>query len=107
MPVKRISAKPRHNHPELVQALVEELRNPRKIAEEGIPDIREEEQAFGGRIHVEVIWDLWEGVGQDERGPIILDAYKEARGVEEMLKIAQARGLTIEENLRLRARAAS
>lgn len=70
----------------------------------GIPDIQEEEQRYGGWLAVTVLWDRWAGVPMEERGPIILDAYRQARGEEEMLKITLPVGLTIEENLRLRAR---
>lgn len=97
MPVHQKKAKPPHNHPELVVALAEELRNPKPQGGAGIPDIQEEVQTYGGRIHVLVLWDRWELVPQPERGPIILDAYREVRGEREMLNISQALGFTLEE----------
>jgi hypothetical protein len=100
MPVRKKVAKPPHNHPELVAALAEELRHPKERGGPGIPDIQEETQTFGGRIHVLVLWDKWEGVPHPERGPIILDAYREARGEREMLNISVATGFTIEEHRR-------
>ena len=97
MPVHKKAAKPPHNHPELVEALATELRNPTPDTGRGIPDVQEETQTYGGRVHVLVLWDRWEGVPQPERGPIILDAYREVRGEREMLNIGQAMGFTIEE----------
>jgi hypothetical protein len=88
MPVKTTAAKPYHNRPDLVAALAQELRKPSDKSGPGIPDIQEEVQIFGGRIHVRVLWDKWEGVPQPERGPIVLDAYREERGEREMLNIS-------------------
>jgi hypothetical protein len=105
MPVIKKSAKPPHEHPELVAALADELRNPHTKGGAGIPDITEESQTFGGRIHVLVLWDRWQGVPQAQRGPIILDAYRQVRGEREMLQISQPLGFTIEEWRRFQASA--
>lgn len=106
MPVKRERAKPPHSHPELVEALANELVANSPKPTRDIPDIREEEQTYGGRLHVTVLWEKWAGVPQSERGPIILDAYRTAKGELEMLKITLAQGFTIEEHRRWLSRRA-
>lgn len=106
MPVNRHVAKPIHTHPELVDELVAELNSPRPQGGVGIPDIHETEQTFGDRISVKVIWDKWRDVNQAERGPIILDAYRSAKGERMMVTITLALGFTVEENRRWLARTA-
>jgi hypothetical protein len=96
MPVNKKSARPPHSHPELVDELADEL-NKNRPAGPGIPSITEEEQTYGNRLHVMVIWDKWAGVDHEERGPIILDAYQRARGEADMLRITLVQGFTIEE----------
>lgn len=103
MPLNRQSAQPPHSHPELVDRLAQELRDPQPSGGAGIPDITEEMQTYGDRIHVRVIWDRWADVPHDERGPIILDAYGQVRGEAEMLRVTLASGFTIEEYRRYAA----
>lgn len=100
MPVKRTTARPAHTHPKLVEGLVSELRHPSDRSGAGIPDIMEEEQTFGDRLHVTVVWDRWQGVDHSQRGPVILDAYREVKGDAEMLRITLAQGFTMEEHRR-------
>jgi hypothetical protein len=102
MAIHRKKAKPAHNHPDLVTLLVKYL-DPKesKAKGEGIPEIYEIAQTYGNSMHVHVIWNQWEGVPHPERGPIILDAYAQARGDLEMLRIAIAQGFTPEEAKRL------
>jgi ferritin len=79
----------------LVKELTEALDEKNKdVKKEGFPHIIEEEQTYGNSMHVSVIWDKWENVGHNERGPIILDAYLKARGDQEMLRIALPMGFT-------------
>jgi hypothetical protein len=93
MPIEHRQARPPHEHPELVEALRNELSNETADG----PRIIEEEQTYGHRLHVTVIWDRWAGVPHPERGPIILDAYREVRGVQVMLLITQPQGFTNDE----------
>lgn len=102
MPRKRVAAKPPHSHPELVQPIVEELNRDSPEDRAGCPRIREEEQRVGGALHVAVIWEQWHGVPIEERGAIILDAYKQS-GVkeEDRRRITVVLGLTEEEAKRM------
>ena len=56
------------------------------------PQIVEEEQ-FGNRIHVKVIWDAWKDLPPEERGRAIMDAYEHVRP-EDAPRITIALGLT-------------
>ena len=94
MAYKRLPAPPAHNHPELVSELARRLAKPDDQRGPGIPDILEQELAYGQKLQVHVIWDRWEGIGADERGPIILDAYERARGLPAMLQVTSALGFT-------------
>lgn len=100
MAFQRKKAQPAYaeEHRWLVDALAEAVRkrDPDKRGE-GIPDILEVEQTLGDAFSVVVVWDAWKDVPRRERTPIILDAYKEARGELEMLKIMLAQGYTPEE----------
>ena len=102
MPIEHRKARPPHEHPELVEALRNELSNETVDG----PNIIEEEQTFGKRLRVTVIWERWAGVPHPERGPIILDAYRQAKGEREMLNITLAQGFTIEEHALWRSRRA-
>jgi hypothetical protein len=101
MPLIKTQPKPAHGHPELVNELARELRDPKPQGGTGVPDIYEERQTFGNHLNVRVVWDKWEGIPHAERGPIILDAYRKARDEVEMLNITLALGLTPDENRRL------
>ena len=63
------------------------------------PQIIEEEQ-FGSRIHVTVIWNAWKDLPPEERGRAIMDAYEHARPAD-VLRITIALGLTPAEATRL------
>ena len=63
------------------------------------PQIIEEEQ-FGNRIHVTVIWDAWSDLPPEERGRAIMDAYEHARP-DDVLRIIVALGLTPTEATRI------
>lgn len=95
MSIERIPPKPRHRHPELVQSLADAL-DPSRANDSGpgIPRIREIALSYGNALRIEVIWEKWEGVPHSERGPIILDAYQQKKGDQEMLRITNALGIT-------------
>lgn len=97
MAVIRTRAKPPHGRPDLVMELAKEIKANSQQRGAGIPDVYEEEQTFGSRLHVIVVWDRWTDVPHVERGPIILDAYREAKGEREMLRITLPLGMTPEE----------
>ena len=101
MAVARIPPRPAHNHPELVSALVKELQSQSDQHGPGIPDIMEQQLTYGEKLHVIVIWDRWMDVGHEERGPIILEAYRKAFDLQRMLQVTQAQGVTPEEAQRL------
>jgi hypothetical protein len=101
MAVARVAPRPAHNHPELVAELVRELKRSSAKRGPGIPDILEQELTYGNKLHVTVIWDRWEGIGHQERGPIILDAYLKAHDLSAMLQVTQALGVTPGEAKRL------
>ncbi len=100
MPIETRPARPAHQHPELVAELSAELGKPRPKGP-GIPQIIEQKLAYGNKMDVAVIWDKWADVGHEQRGPIILDAYREQRGDAAMLDIIRAMGFTPEEAKRL------
>ncbi|GIK15400.1 MAG: hypothetical protein BroJett003_03640 [Planctomycetota bacterium] len=98
---KRIPARPRHSHPELVNILAEELRKEGVSSTPEIPTIYEEELPYGAGLHVKVIWSRWGKVPLEERGAIILDAYEQAGMGQERKRILVAMGLTPDEAQRL------
>lgn len=96
MAIERRPAPPRHDRPDLVERLVDALDHP-KARGGDVPDIIEQEQAYGGKLIVWVIWTQWAVVGHDERTAIIFDAYQKGRGDTVMLSITLAQGFTPEE----------
>jgi hypothetical protein len=44
-------------------------------------------------MYVQVVWDEWDDVSNEERGRIIMDAYEQARP-DDLLRITMALGLT-------------
>lgn len=59
-----------------------------------VPYVIEERGLSSDHLHVSVIWDRWKDVPRAERGRVILDAYRQARNEQEMLRIKLAPGLT-------------
>jgi hypothetical protein len=70
--------------------LVDELTNPKQSGE---PDIVIE-RPNPSTSHLFVIWSKWSELEQIVRSRIILDAYEEAVGDQEALKVTVAMGLT-------------
>lgn len=100
MPVIRKRLPPvSKKHARLVEQLVEELRKEAATGSPSSPDIVEEEQR-GNHLHVTVLWDEWDDLAVEERGQIIMDAYKEARA-DDVLNITIAMGLTPAEAKRI------
>ncbi len=102
MPVERRKhARVAEGHDDLKAILVDELV---KNSPEGAPDdpyIVIEEIPLSDSLHVAVVWDRWQGVDPEERGRVILEAFGEAMGETEMLRVTMAMGLTREEAERL------
>ena len=94
MPVvkKRLGPKDHPDHDKFVAELVHHLSG-----EAGLPDfpiIVEEDVRLSDNFRVYVSWDDWASVPETERSEIILEAYKQARGMPEVLRISVAMGLT-------------
>lgn len=96
MPILRIEEP---QYPEIVSVLVKVLKADEKGAfgYDGDEPLFVEEKGYGKNLHVVVIWDGWEGVPADERGGLILDAYREALDEATMLRITLPIGLTKKE----------
>ena len=98
MPVIRKKLEPESpRHQELVKALKDELRRDQPA---GAGPVIEEEEQRGNRIHVQVVWDEWDDVSNEERGRIIMDAYEQARP-DDLPRITIALGLTTAEARKL------
>jgi hypothetical protein len=81
---------------DLKDRLVEEWRSPKQEAHEPvIEEVGEESHEHPTRLRV--IWDAWKEVPEFERSVIIMEAYEEVRGVEEILYVISAEGLTFDE----------
>ena len=96
MPVEQRKLKP---DPPAYLALVAKLEDELAGRSTTGPKIVEEEQ-FGNRIHVIVIWDAWRDLSPEERGRAIMDAYEHERQ-NDVLRITLASGLTVTEAKRL------
>ena len=101
MPLIRKPAGEPETHRDLVRELAQEIDLDQPEGPSGAPTIIEEAVRGSPHIHVTVIWDRWAPIPADDRGRVILDAYTQARGEQEMLKISVALGVTVEESRRL------
>lgn len=101
MPRQKVPVKPRHSRPDLVRILADEMKKQGVSSTPETPTVYEEDQPYGGGIHVKVIWNTWREVPLEERGAIILDAYEQAGLTQEIPKIRLALGLTPEEERRI------
>jgi hypothetical protein len=109
MPYTIVKPSPSESNSEMVAAIAAELRGEptwRDVQQMSFkalvtaPNIIEE-QTPRGPIHVTVIWDEWRDLAAEQRGRIILDAYREALGEEKARTISIAMGLTPAEAMRL------
>lgn len=107
MPYRQITPQPqRPNHTTLVHSLAQELTlGPDDQRPAGAPVVEEapniiEEATSLGNLHVVVIWDAWGHVPPQERGKVIMEAYKTLPG-DQFTRISIAMGLTPEEAERL------
>jgi hypothetical protein len=93
MPV--VKRKLHSEHPDHHKFLCELIRHLKE--KEGLPEyprIIEEDDRLSQNMHVYVLWDAWASVSERERSEIILEAYEQARGKDEMLRISVAMGVT-------------
>jgi hypothetical protein len=97
MPIKKISAKPSHNRPDLVKILVKELQVAGESSSPDTPNIYQEELRYTDSLQVTVVWNRWSEVPVEDRAEIILDAYHDAGMDDEMRRITVALGVTPEE----------
>lgn len=100
MPVRKLSNdRRRHSdHTKMVSVLAVELKKDEKelaTPPYDLPLIVEDPIPRSDLLHVYVLWSQWQNV-QDElqRSSIILDAYQQVRGEEEMRRISVAMGVT-------------
>jgi hypothetical protein len=85
------------NEEVLRRELTTEIEHPK---ESGEPEIIIERPS-ASTIHLFVVWSKWSELEQIVRSRITLDAFREARGEEEALRVTVAMGLTREEAGRL------
>lgn len=79
---------------ELKNRLIEELRSDAPSRE---PYIIIEEKGPGRPVYIYVIWAKWGELSFEERASIILSAYEEVEGVEQVLEVGMALGLRPDE----------
>lgn len=78
----------------LIELLVRELKSAESY---GQPIILERRFQIADAVHVYVVWDRFDGVSEDQRAEIILDAYERAEGTDFRNRITLATGLTVPE----------
>jgi hypothetical protein len=78
----------------LLEELTSELKNEK---DSGQPIIDEQHSPTTRSVRVNVIWDQWSGVSDEDRTAIILNAYEAVEGKEFRDRIALAVGLTVPE----------
>ncbi|MCA9207237.1 MAG: hypothetical protein KDA55_02730 [Planctomycetales bacterium] len=84
----------RSRHPALVTELANELRASRRC---GQPIIHEQRFPRTDVIRTTVIWDQWDGIEENERVDVILQAYEDAEGKAFRDRVMLAIGLTTPE----------
>jgi hypothetical protein len=85
---------PKTHH--LVARLAAEYRNP--VEGEVEPLLMEfDDTRHHGTIHLYVIWQDWKPLDLRERSEVIMEAFEDARGPEQALRVSVAMGLTREE----------
>jgi hypothetical protein len=80
--------------PKLVRELVTELKNSRAF---GQPYIEEQVFPRTNAMRINVVWDKWERVSDEDRADTIHHAYEQVEGKEFSDRIALAIGLTVPE----------
>ena len=89
---QELYARKHPDHDRLVAELVRHLKGEPGLP--AFPKIAEDRVPLADNLRVCVSWDDWAGVSETERSVIIHEAYKQARGMPEMLRISVAMGLT-------------
>ncbi len=81
---------------DLRDRLIQEWRSPKQDAHEPvIEEVGDEAHEHPTRLRV--IWDAWKDMEEFERSVLIMEAYEEVRGMDEILYVVSAEGLTFEE----------
>jgi hypothetical protein len=76
------------------QALVDELANELRNSKERGQPLVIEERLLTGLVHVQVVWDKFRSLSDEERIELILSAYEQVEGREFREKIVAAIGYT-------------
>ncbi len=101
MPITRKAPEITEINEEYVERIAQEIRSDNSDGPNDAPYIIEEPVPYSNHLRVTVIWDVWNEASIEDRGRVILRAYQEARGLEDMLAITIAMGLTRQEADRL------
>ena len=83
---------------DLKQRLVEEWRDPHPG---DVEPLIIEESTDGHPIHVYVIWDDWGDMSLQERADLLMEAFQEVKGLDEVLNVSIAMGITRAEARRM------
>lgn len=100
MPVKQLERRqPSPSARVLIQRLAAEWKDANSTASQ--PIILEERNGAQRPVHVYVVWDEWSDLGGVERSEIVMEAFEQRYGREEVLNVTVAMGLTTAEAERL------
>ena len=94
--IKTATRSPKHD--KLVKRLAQEIKSP---GDDPQPLILEEAIDATRSRHVNVVWDQWQGLSDDQRCGVIIDAYVQAEGSGLAEAITIAAGATPEEAVAL------
>lgn len=109
MPYKVLTRPSSVPPPELVRVIADELRGGAADfeTESSLPTspaeapVIIEEPTPRGPIHVTVVWNAWADLQPEDRGRVILEAYRQAQGEDKTRHISVALGVTSSEARRL------
>lgn len=101
MPVIRKSPPPSPDETRLRAELLAEMHRNSPNGSPGAPTVEVRALPGSKNVHVTVLWDAWDGLPLPKRGEIVLGAYEDAFGTNEMLKVMLALGITSQEASRM------
>jgi hypothetical protein len=83
--------------PSIVEQLADELRHNRA----NVQPLIDEQEFSTGLLRVNVVWDVWNGIPNEDRIDTILHAYEKCEGKQALNRIALATGWTVPEAIEL------